>query len=159
MFDCGIRGGITQALHRYAKASNNYMCDPEGESSFLQYLDANNLYGWALIKPLSTGWFKWADDDNVSKVTPDEIDRLVEDDSKSYLLEIDAKYPKELHNPHNGSINSKREHNLRPSGKRPGTFFTWSNPCPPSGTISQKYAPWAKKWTKTPSQGKFFYLF
>ena len=50
MFDRGIRGGITQAFHRYAKANNKYMGkqhDHEEESRFLQYLDANNLYGWA----------------------------------------------------------------------------------------------------------------
>ena len=44
MFKKGTRGGITQAVHRYAKAYNKYMgekFDPEEGSSFLQYLDAN----------------------------------------------------------------------------------------------------------------------
>ena len=49
MFERGIRGGITQAVHRYTKANNKYMGEkfnPKEDSSFLQYLDANNLYGW-----------------------------------------------------------------------------------------------------------------
>ena len=54
MFERGIRGGITQAVHRYAESSNKYTSHPEGESSFVQYLDANNLYGWAMIQPLPT---------------------------------------------------------------------------------------------------------
>ena len=58
MSERDIRGGITQAVHRYAKASNKYMGDPEEESSFLQYLDAKNLYGWAMIQPLPTGGFE-----------------------------------------------------------------------------------------------------
>ena len=44
VFERGIRGGITQAVYRYVKANNKYMGDPEGESSFLQYLDAINRF-------------------------------------------------------------------------------------------------------------------
>ena len=65
MFERGIRGGITQAVHRYARANNKYMdekYDPEKESSFLQYLDANNLYGWAMVQKLPTGGFNWVKD-------------------------------------------------------------------------------------------------
>ena len=61
MFERSIRGGITQAAHRYASANNKCMgekFDPENVSSFLQYLDANNLYGRAMIQPLPTGGFK-----------------------------------------------------------------------------------------------------
>ena len=102
MFEKGIRGGITQAVHRYAKANNKYMgkkSDPEKSSSFLQYLYAKNLYGWAISQPLPTGGFKWVDD--VSRFTPDEIGRLEKGGSKGYLLEVDVKYPKELHDLHN----------------------------------------------------------
>ena len=64
MFERGIRGGITQAVHQYASANNSYMGEtynPSEESSYLQYLDANNLYGWAMSQPLPTGQFKWVD--------------------------------------------------------------------------------------------------
>ena len=64
MFECGNRGGITQAVHRYAKANNKYMSkyNLKKLSRFLQYLDANSLYGWAMIQLLPTGGFKWAND-------------------------------------------------------------------------------------------------
>ena len=70
MFEHGIRGGITQAVHKYAVANNKYMSpeglgshsdpmgdkfEPKSESSYLQYLDANNLLGWAMSQRLPTG--------------------------------------------------------------------------------------------------------
>ena len=73
--------------------------DPENVSSSLQYLDANNLYGWAMSQLLPTGGFKWVND--LSRFTPEEIARLAKSGSKGYLLEVDVKYPKELHDLHN----------------------------------------------------------
>ena len=64
-------------------------------SSYLQYLDANNLYGWAMSQPLPTGGFKWVD------VNPNEISESATRTDKGYLLEVDVSHPKELHNPHN----------------------------------------------------------
>ena len=60
MFERSIGGGITQTVYQYVKVNNTYMGDkynPEEESSFLQYLDVNNLYGWAMSQPLPTGGF------------------------------------------------------------------------------------------------------
>ena len=54
-----------------------------------------------MIQELPTRGFNWVDDDNVSKLTPDESDRLTKDDSRGYLLEVDVKHPKELHDLHN----------------------------------------------------------
>ena len=61
MFERGITGGITQSVHRWAKANNPCMnsFNPNEKTSYLQYLDANNLYGWAMSHSLPTGGFKW----------------------------------------------------------------------------------------------------
>ena len=98
MFERGIRGGITQAVRKYASANNKYIGDrfePKSESSYLQYLDANNLYSWAMSQPLPTGGFKWVD------VNPNEISELATRTDKGYILEVDVSYSRELHNPHN----------------------------------------------------------
>ena len=71
IFEHGIRGGITQAVHRYASVNNKYMGElynPKEESSYLQYLDASNLYGWAMSQPLSTGGFRWV------SIEPNEVE-------------------------------------------------------------------------------------
>ena len=56
-----IRGGICHAIHRYAKANNKHIknCDKNKESSYIQYLDANNLYGWVMSQKFSVDSFKW----------------------------------------------------------------------------------------------------
>ena len=69
MFEIGIRGGISHISKRYATANNKYMkdFDEAKPSTFIQYLDANNLYGWAMSQKLPTHGFKWIDVDK-SKV-------------------------------------------------------------------------------------------
>ena len=98
IFERGIRDGITQAVCKYASTSNKYMGDkfnPNEDTTYLQYLDANSLYGWAMSQPLPTGGFKWVD------VNPNEISELATRTDKGYVLEVDVSYPKELHNQHN----------------------------------------------------------
>ena len=96
MSEQGIRCGITQVVCKYAAANNPYMLDkfdPNEDTTYLQYLDANNLYGWAMSQPLPTGGFKW--------VNPNETFELATRTDKGYALEVDVSYPKELHNQHN----------------------------------------------------------
>ena len=98
MFEWGIRGGITQVVRKYTLANNKYMGDkfnPNEDTTYLQYLDANNLYGWAMSQPLPTGGFKWTD------VNPNEISELATRTDKGYVLEVNVSYPKEFHNQHN----------------------------------------------------------
>ena len=76
MVEEGIRGGICHSIHRHAKADDKYIknYDESKESSYIQYLDANNLYGWAMSQKLPVNNFKWAED----------ISRINEEFIKSY---------------------------------------------------------------------------
>ena len=98
MFERGIRGGITQSIHRWAKANNPYMGSkykPRKPTRYLQYLDANNLYEWAMSQLLPTRGFKWVD------IKPDDVGKLMNAKDKGYILEVDIRYPRELHDYHN----------------------------------------------------------
>jgi hypothetical protein len=100
LFENNIRGGISTISHRYARSNvpNTPNFIPENDPSYLLYIDANNLYGWAMSEKLPTGNFKF--------LTPDEIETFnvedIPDDSKTgYVLECDLEYPPELHEDHN----------------------------------------------------------
>ena len=103
MFEKGTRGGMCQATYRYAKANNkhmknhdmNYDMNHEELLSFLMYIDANNLYGWAMSKKLPVDNFKWVDD--LSLFTEDFIKSYGEESDIGYLLVVDIEYPKNLH--------------------------------------------------------------
>ena len=100
MVEEGIRSGICHSIHRYAKANNKYMnnYDKNKESSYIQYLDANNLYGWAMSQKLPVNGFKWVK--NTSKIDEEFIKNYDEDSDKGYILEVDVKYPRKLHDLH-----------------------------------------------------------
>ena len=96
----GTRGGICQAIHRHAKANNNYMknYDKNSESSYLTYLDANNLYGWAMPQKLSVNGFKWVQ--KLSRFNEIFIKNYNENSDIGYFLEVDIDYPKKLFDLH-----------------------------------------------------------
>ena len=113
MVEEGIRGGICHSIHRYAKANNKYMknYNDNEESSYIQYLDANNLYGWAMSKKLPVYGFKWIDNNETAEpsslecsakhvINEEFIKNYIENDIKGYILEVDVKYPKRLHELH-----------------------------------------------------------
>ena len=97
MIEEGIRGGICQATHRCAKANNNVMKNYD-ESSYIEYLDANNLYGWAMSQKLPVNGFKWVED--LSQFDESFIKNYDENSHIGYFLEVDFDYPKELFNSH-----------------------------------------------------------
>ena len=100
MVEKGIRGGICHAIHRCAKANNKYMKgnNKDEDESFLQYNDANNLYGFAMSEPLPVDGFEGMED--LSKIDEDFIKNYDEDSDKGYILEVDLEYPKNLHDLH-----------------------------------------------------------
>ena len=96
MFEKGIRGGMCQVSHHYAKANNKYLKnhDKDIESSYIEYLDADNLYGWAMSKKLPARDFKWIDD--LSMFTEEFIKNYDENGDKGYIFEVDVEYPEKL---------------------------------------------------------------
>ena len=100
MIEKSMRGGSCQATHRYAKANNKYMKNYHKniESSYIEYLDANNLYGWAMSQKRPTNGFKWVED--LSQFNEDFIKKYDENSYIGYFLEVDIDYPKELFNFH-----------------------------------------------------------
>ena len=88
MVEQGIRGGISVAIKRHAKTDEN---------STLMYLEANNLYGWAMSQPLPYGGFKMLD--NVQNVNFAEILSNPNQDI-GYIFKVDLQYPTHLHDAH-----------------------------------------------------------
>ena len=101
IFEHGIRD-LVQVVHHHAEANNKYMksnYNPNLPSIYLQYLDANNLYGWEMSHPLPAGGFHWVHD--VDSFTCEKINDLVLHNKSGYLFEVDVDYPHDLHDKHN----------------------------------------------------------
>ena len=89
----GLRGGISYIAHRHAEANNKYTRNYYLDIliSYIMYLDANNLYGWAMSQPLPYGNFKWVEANSV----------IHKRKGIGHIYEVDLEYPEELHDLHN----------------------------------------------------------
>ena len=98
MVEKGIRGGNSNVFKRFATANNKFMknFDEKQTSRFLVYLDANNLYGWAMSQPLPVGKFAWMSEEELKNWK-----NFVETEGRGCILEVDLIYPEELHDSHN----------------------------------------------------------
>ena len=92
-----IRGETCHSIYRYAKANNKYMkdYDKNKKSSYLQYWDVNNLYGWAMSQKLPVNNFEWIKD--TSQLNENLIKNINEESDEGYFLEIDVQYLEKLH--------------------------------------------------------------
>ena len=127
--EAGIRGGVSMISNRYGKANNKYMenYNPNEESKFITYLDANNLYGWGMSQKLPYKNFRWVNEKKLVDLDPT---LLGTEDETGYILQVDLEYPKELHNAHNDyplapeNITINKIDNLTPNlKKKPSTFY------------------------------------
>ena len=99
MFQQGIRGGVSTISKRFARANNKYMGDVYDDSKpslFISYVDANNLYGHAMSKPLPIRGFEWMNEEEL-----DDWKNISREEGKGCLLEVGLEYPEELHDLHN----------------------------------------------------------
>ena len=100
MIEEGIRGGMHQSTRSHFKANNKYMknFDKSIDSSYLTYLDGNNLYGWTMSQKLPVNGFKWEND--LSRFNERFIKNYNENSDIGYFLEVDVEYPKKLFGSH-----------------------------------------------------------
>ena len=89
----GMRGGISYIANRYGKANNKYMkeYDEKAPSKYIMYLDANNLYGWAMSQYLPTGGFKWLTEEKINNL---DLAKYKKDSKKGLILEVNLEYPR-----------------------------------------------------------------
>ena len=95
----GMRGGISTEMQRYVKANNPYLhdYDPDKKTSYILYLDANSLYGWAMSQPLPVSNFRWMRKMPTEKQTMSwQVKRKT-----GFILEVDLEYPQKLYDKHN----------------------------------------------------------
>lgn len=107
-FESGVRGGVSQISHRFAKANNEQAAyhpvtdvDDTLSRSFIIYLDMNNLYGTAMIKNLPDGNLEWIPRATTENEFRQMIDSYSDDDDTGFVFEVDLEYSEDLHDAHN----------------------------------------------------------
>ena len=123
MIEDAVRGGLTQSVKRYVKSNNKYLqgYDSTKESIYLTYVDANNLYGWAMSKPLPYGNFKWVD-----PTTINDILQIPQDGDVGYIFDCDFEYPHQIHDEHY-DLPMLAKTQIPPGGKHPKLLLTLEN--------------------------------
>ncbi|KAF4531833.1 hypothetical protein B566_EDAN000859 [Ephemera danica] len=120
MVERGIRGGVAQCSKRYAEAKNKYTDKkPEegSETNYIAYLDANNLYGWAMCHALPTGNFRLTKlDTEINNFKVEKLMAMNKDDCRECIFEVDVEYPIQLHDSHS-DLPFLPENKVPPGGK------------------------------------------
>ena len=121
-----IRGGICHSIYQNENANNGYMKDYDKikESSYIQHVDVNNLYGWAMLQKLTVNSFEWIKD--TSQFNEDFIKNYREESDKGYFLEVDVQCTEKLNKLQNYLLFFTREGENWNSRKACG-YFTWWN--------------------------------
>ena len=117
--DKALRGGISMVANHFARANNPALekfWDPSRQMSFIKFIDANNLYGWAMSQILPTGGFKWMSPKDLlkgqikfgggdDKLTMSEYEDVIQNldvkGNTGYFFEVDLAYPQQIHDTHN----------------------------------------------------------
>lgn len=120
----GIRGGISQISNRYRRANNplidNYDCTKP--SSYLKYLDMNNLYGYAMIQKLPVGSFRFHSENEIQTF---DLHSVSKDDNTGYILEASLKYPEKLHDMHNDYPLAPEKKHVSDENLSPYAKYLW----------------------------------
>ena len=99
MIESGLRGGVSMITKKYAVANNPLVGghDATKPTNYLMYLDANNLYGWAMSQKLPEKEFDWMTENQLENF---DVTKIPDDSDTGYILEVDLHYPPEIHDHH-----------------------------------------------------------
>src|SRR5436190_4886506 len=118
--ECNVRGGLTQCVTRHVVANNKYLRDFDATkpSNYLTYLDANQLYPYAMSQPMPYGDFQWVNPDDIG-----DVSQIPADGDIGYILECDMEYPEVVHDLHHDfPLLGKSE--TPPNSKHPKLLLT-----------------------------------